>query len=59
MTVRTHTLEVDLATIPGVAGARTVVAIPPSDTSPAAFIILLYINGQVIARTFDPELVQP
>ena len=59
MTTVTHTLEADLATIPGVAGAATVVAIPPTDAGPADFMMLLYINGQVIARAFDPTLAQP
>ena len=59
MSTRTPTLEAELVTIPGYAGGATVVAIPPSDASPAAFMMLIYIDGQVIGRTFDPALVQP
>ena len=59
MTTRTRTLEADLATIPGVAGARTVVALPPSDLDPAEDEMRVYAGGILVIREYDPELVQP
>lgn len=54
MTDRTVTLEADLAVSPDVANANTVVALPPSDISPAPFLMVVYISGQPILRGFDP-----
>ena len=57
--IRTLALEADVATIPGYVGAATVVAIPPTDTGPAPFMILVYVNGQPMIRGFDRAMPQP
>lgn len=55
MTVTAY-LQADLATIPdGVnVGARTVVAVPPSDIDPVWDEMRVAINGSIILRAFDP-----
>jgi hypothetical protein len=60
MTLRTHALEAELATIPGaLVAARTVVALPPSDLDPADDEMRVYVNGVLVIREYDPELEQP
>lgn len=56
----TRRLEADLATIPGaLVGARTVVALPPSDLDPAEDEMRVYAGGLLVIREYDPELEQP
>lgn len=57
--IRTAALEADLATIPGVAGARTVVALPPSDLDPADDEMRVYAGSVLVIREYDPVLEQP
>ena len=61
MTPRTVTLEADLATVSDAVniGARTVVALPPSDLDPAADEMRCFASGLPFIREYDPELEQP
>ena len=60
MTIVTSRLEARLQTIPGVPGARTVVALPPSDADPLWDEMRVDMNprathaGILISRAFDP-----
>ena len=60
MTV-TARIEADLAVIPDAVniGPRTVVALPPSDADPLLDEMQVYVNGRLVFRAYDPELVQP
>ena len=72
MTTRTHTLEADLATTASIAGAVTVVALPPSDfdddapygTYSTGYTPLtigsgdmrVYVGGVLTKRPYDPDV---
>ncbi len=58
MTVVTHTLEVDLATTTSIAGASTVVALPPSSLDTSG-LMRVYVGGVETIRAYDPVMEQP
>ena len=57
MTTRTAALEADLDTAPSIAGAHTVVALPPSSIDPVSDEMRVMVNGTLIYRAFDPGAV--